>query len=89
MAKAQTEKLKEFRDQLETLTSSSARQLSEARQEASVGAKALRDEVATNLKAFRETITRTMMDNAMVQKAKQDSFSTQLQKGKLHNAPWT
>jgi DNA recombination protein RmuC len=102
MAMAQTEKLKEFRDQLETLTSSSdtrlievrktvdekldalqggsAKQLAEARQETSADAKALREEVAVNLKTFGETITGTMKDHAAAQKAQQDFFSTQLQK---------
>ena len=54
--------------------------VTEARQETSTEAKALREEVAVNLKAFGDTITRTMFDNAAAQKAQQDSFSVQIQK---------
>ncbi len=57
-----------------------ATQLMAARQQEGVDSKALREEISTNLNAFRQSTAQTITDIAGLQKQQVDFFSTQLSK---------
>ncbi len=78
LASAQKTQFETFASQLATFAQASGEKLDGVRSESTTGAKLLREEVVTTLKAISETMAKTMKDLAAAEKVQLDAFSGQI-----------
>jgi DNA recombination protein RmuC len=78
VANTQQERLEAFSDQLGAFAKASGERLDGVRLETATGAKQVREEVVSTIKALSDTVTQTMAELGKVQNAQLESFSDQL-----------
>ena len=78
VARMQKGQLDAFSGQLGAFAKASGERLDAVRGESAGGAKQLREEIVSTLKALSDTITQTMVELASIQKSQLEAFSTQL-----------
>ena len=76
-ANAQKERLEAFSDHLSAFAKASGERLDGVRAETATGAKQVREEVVSTIKALSETVTQTMAELGKVQNNQLESFSDQ------------
>jgi len=78
LAAIQKGQLDGFSAQLTSYAQTSGERLDRVRAQSEIGAKQLREEVVTTLKSISETLTTTMKDLSVAEKAQLDAFSGQI-----------
>ncbi len=78
VANTQQERLEAFSDHLSAFAKASGERLDGVRAETATGAKQVREEVVSTIKALSETVTQTMAELGKVQHNQLESFSDQL-----------
>jgi len=78
LANVQKGQLDAFSGQLASFAKASGEKLDGVRVESATGAKQLREEVVTTLKSISETMSKTMKDLAVAEKAQLEAFSGQI-----------
>jgi DNA recombination protein RmuC len=78
LAAIQKSQLDGFSAQLTSYAQTSGERLDSVRSQSEIGAKQLREEVVTTLKSISDTLTTTMKDLSVAEKAQLDAFSGQI-----------